>query len=185
MSQFNTEQYFLSKQKWKNKIFKEYNIKNESGIYIFYRHIAYIGKSSEKDGILGRCAGHCVGYSQHIDKSLKTRKLTCDGGQWKIKALCYCSENEVDDKERQFIEAYSKQGFELLNVENGGNAGKEDINKRAERKGYNQGKVYGYNKAIKEVAEFFEKYLTLSVKKENVICNRKLGQFKNLLIGDN
>ena len=178
----NYQHYLINNKEMQKKISQNYpDIKPYSGIYMFYRPVAYIGKSSEKDGILGRVAAHCLQHSQHIDNSIHSRKLSCDGGQWRVKALCYCDKSKVDEMERKLIAEYQNKGYELLNIESGGSAGKEDIAKRAERGGYNKGKAYGYNKAIKEIANFFEKYLDVSIKKDNVICNRKLNEFLKLI----
>lgn len=178
----NYQQYIIANKKMQSKIAKNYpDIKPMSGIYIFYRTVAYIGKSSEKDGILGRVASHCIKHEQHIDNSLHTRKLTCDGGQWRVKSLCYCDSSKVDEMERKFIAEYQAKGYELYNIESGGTDGKEDIGKRAERGGYRKGKAYAREKVIKEIALFFEKYLDVSVKKENKICNRKLQEFLDLI----
>ena len=182
MNYNNYKQYYAVKNKMKAKIARNYpDIKPHSGIYIFYRPVAYIGKSSGQDGILGRVAEHCIRHDQHIDNSIHARGLTCDGGQWRIKALCYCGRDEVDEAERRLIAEYLADGYELLNIESGGTAGKEDITKRAERGGYNKGKAYGYNKAIKEVAALFEKYLVAAAKKDNAIGARKLNEFYKML----
>ena len=174
----NYKQYLITNKKMQQKISLNYpDIKANSGIYMFYRPVAYIGKSSEKDGILGRVAAHCIQHNQHIDNSIHSRKLSCDGGQWRIKALCYCDKSQVDEMERKYISEYQNKGYELLNIESGGTNGKEDIAQRAERGGYNKGKNYGYNKAIKDIAIYFEKYLDVSIKKDNVICNKKLIEF--------
>ena len=178
----NYQHYIVVKKQMQRKISKYYpDIKPMSGIYIFYRPVAYIGKSSEKEGILGRVASHCIQHEQHIDNSLHTRKLTCDGGQWRVKALCYCDSSKVDEMERKFIAEYQAKGYELYNIESGGTNGKEDISKRAEMGGYRKGKAYAREKVIKEIAVYFEKYLDVKIKKDNKICNRKLQEFMELI----
>lgn len=174
----NYRQYYMASKKEQEKIARNYpEIKPRSGIYLFYRYVGYIGKSSERDGILGRVAAHCLQHKQHIDNSIHNRKLTCDGGQWNVKALAYCEPSQVDELERAFIKEYYEKGYELYNIESGGTAGKEDIAKRSERGGYNKGKEYGYKKAISEISVFFEKYLDAKVKKDNAICRKKFNEF--------
>lgn len=180
----NYQQYRIIKQKTQEKIKAKYGIENKSGIYIFYRVVAYIGKSAEKDGILGRCASHCILHKQHIDNSIHNRKLSCDNGQWRIKALCYCDPNQVDVMEKKFIDEYLKKGYELYNVESGGNIGKTDITKRSERKGYRDGVKQGYRNAQKEISKLFDKNLTythqglLNKNKEKAL--EKFKQFINI-----
>lgn len=150
------KQFKAAKLKKQEEIAKAYpNIKNKTGIYLFYRIVGYVGKSDEKDGILGRIASHCITHEQHIDNSIQSRKLTCEGGEWHIKALCYCNSDEVNAMEQKFIAEHIAKGVELYNVESGGTIGKEDINKRAERGGYNKGKEYGYKKALTEIAKLY------------------------------
>ena len=116
-------QYKAVKKRTEAKLSKHYpKIKNQSGIYMFYRVVAYIGKSSEKDGILGRCASHCISHEQHIDNSIHSRKLSCDGGQWYIVPLIYCDKSKVDEMEQLFIKEYQSKGYELYNIESGGHA---------------------------------------------------------------
>lgn len=160
------------------------DLKPQSGIYMFYRIVAYIGKSAEKDGILGRCASHCVMHEQHIDNSIHSRKLSFEGGQWFIKPLIYCKPSEVDKYEREFIEKYNGV-YELLNKESGGTDGKELIAERKEPKGYKRGVAYGRKKQLDEIRTFFEKYLDFSPKNQNKITLRKYEEFKELIGGGN
>ena len=179
----NYEQYKVVKKKMELKIAKNYpNIKNQTGIYMFCRVVAYIGKSSERDGILGRCASHCIDHKQHIDNSIHNRKLTCDGGQWHIIPLVYCHSSQVDEMERKFIAEYQAKGYELYNVESGGTTGKTDIAERKERGGYNKGKAYSYKKCKEEIKNYFDKYLDYSIKgKTTKIKERKLAEFGEFL----
>lgn len=179
----NYNQYRVIKKKMELKISKNYpNIKNQSGIYMFCRVVAYIGKSSEKDGILGRCASHCIDHKQHIDNSIHSRKLTCDGGQWHIVPLAYCKGSQVDEMERKFISEYQAKGYELLNIESGGTTGKSDINERKLGKGYYEGIAQGKKKTLEQVKTYFEKYLDFSIKgKPNKIKERKFQEFADFL----
>lgn len=180
----NYDQYKVVKKKMELKIAKNYpNIKNKTGIYMFCRVVAYIGKSSERDGILGRCASHCIDHKQHIDNSIHSRKLTCDGGQWHILPLAYCHSSQVDEMERKFIAEYQAKGYELLNVESGGSTGKTDINQRKLGKGYYDGVAYGTLKTKRKVKEFFDKYLDYSIKgnQPTKIKERKFAEFGEFL----
>lgn len=179
----NYEQYKAIKKKMELKISKHYpTIKNQTGIYMFCRVVAYIGKSSERDGILGRCASHCIDHKQHIDNSIHNRKLTCDGGQWHILPLTYCHSSQVDEMERKFIAKYLSKGYELYNIESGGSTGKSDITERKERGGYNKGKGLGYKKCKEEIKNYFDKYLDYSIKgNPTKIKERKLAEFSEFL----
>ena len=179
----NYNQYKVVKKKMELKIAKNYpNIKNKTGIYMFCRVVAYIGKSSERDGILGRCASHCIDHKQHIDNSIHNRKLTCDGGQWHILPLAYCHSSQVDEMERKFIAEYQAKGYELLNVESGGSTGKTDINQRKSGKGYRDGINQGYKNAQKDVCQLFAKNLTYSINgKPNKNKEKALLKFKKFL----
>lgn len=179
----NYNQYKIVKKEMEKKIAFHYpDITNQSGIYMFYRVVAYIGKSSEKDGILGRVASHCIEHKQHIDNSLHNRKLTCDGGQWAIIPLTYCDKSQVDEMERHYIDKYIKKGYELYNIESGGTNGKQDIAQRKEMGGYRKGKKAGYEQARKEVAKLFEKNLTFAVNgNTNKLKERAYEKFKSFL----
>ena len=179
----NYDQYKVVKKKMELKIAKNYpNIKNKTGIYMFCRVVAYIGKSSERDGILGRCASHCIDHKQHIDNSIHSRKLTCDGGQWHILPLAYCHSSQVDEMERKFIAEYQAKGYEVYNVESGGATGKTDIAERKERGGYNKGKAYSYKKCKEEIKNYFDKYLDYTIKgKSTKIKERKFAEFGEFL----
>lgn len=181
MKQQTPQQRFAIKDKKKKQLASAYpDLKAQSGIYMFYRIVAYIGKSAEKDGILGRCASHCVEHQQHIDNSIHSRKLSCEGGQWFIKPLIYCSPSEVDKYEREFIEKYNGV-YQLLNKESGGTDGKELIAERKEPKGYKRGVVYGRKKQLDEIRNFFEKYLNFFPKNQNKVTLRKYEEFKELI----
>lgn len=179
---YNPKQRWAVKRQWEEKLAREYpDLKPESGIYMFYRIVAYIGKSAEKNGILGRCASHCMSHDQHIDNSIYSRKLSCDGGQWFIEPLIYCSPDEVDKYEQEFIEEY-KNVYELYNVESGGTDGKTIIGERKSPKTYREGLAQGRKNAIKEIAKLFDKNLTFSINgKENKNKEKALAKFEAIL----
>ena len=73
--------------------------------------------------------------------------------------------------------------------------GKVGINDDQTTKGYRQGVAFGYQKAIKEIKEYFDKYLQFNIKRENKaykkngydfkeIYIKKFNEFKELLEGN-
>lgn len=160
----------------------------ESGIYIFTRKdelgikYAYIGQAKH---ILTRLAQHLVGY-QHIDLSIKKHGLYSEKNQygWTVRSLHF-PENELDNREREFILKYANMGYQLRNKTAGGqDEGKVVIDQKP-TKGYLQGKEYGYEQCRKWVAELFTKYLDFSVKgNTNKIKERAFDRFEKFLKGE-
>ena len=165
---------YLDAQKKKNQMCEflyAYDTKlNENpGIYILTRQnkptkdgeikkYIYIGQAKN---VIDRLADHYLRFEQRIDISLKTRGLWYPANPyaWKIQVY-YCNENELNEKEREFIKLAQEKGYELYNITSGGqDEGKEDINERAKGKGYRDGLVQGYSNCLKDVKEFFDKYL--------------------------
>ena len=139
-----------------------------SGIYFFLREengfkFAYIGKAKH---LLSRLAQHLQGYKQHIDRSLKKHGLWSEDNPtgWKVHFLRF-PENELNEKEQYFIRKYATAGYQLRNVESGGNLGKTDINERKQSRGYYDGVETGYNRARKEIAHLFDLHLDCSTKR--------------------
>jgi len=127
------------------------------------RKYAYIGQAKS---LVDRVAQHLLSFAQRIDISLKTRGLWYKNNPygWKIDVY-YCNENELDQKEREFIAAAQEQGYELYNITSGGqDEGKEDINERAKGKGYHDGLKQGYQNCLKDIKEYFDKYLVYGTK---------------------
>jgi hypothetical protein len=140
----------------------------ESGIYFLLREengfkFAYIGKAKH---LLSRLAQHLQGYKQHIDRSLKKHGLWSEDNPtgWKVHFLRF-PENELNEKEQYFIRKYATAGYQLRNVESGGNLGKTDIGDRKQSRGYYDGLDAGYNRARKEIAHLFELHLECSTKR--------------------
>lgn len=163
-------------------------IKNVSGIYILTRHedgfnYAYVGQAT---WILTRLGTHLEGYEQHIDKSLRKHGLySADNPNgWNVGGIVYCDESLLDEKERQYIRMYAN-GYQLLNKTTGGQDGaKHGLDADVQVKGYNKGVKYGRAKALKEVAEYFGKYLDFVIKgKPNKIKERKYNAFEILIGG--
>lgn len=168
----------------------------DSGIYILYRtdenkiKYAYIGQAKH---ILTRLAQHLTQY-QHIDLSLKKHGLYKPDNPygWRV-ATYYCKERELDDLERRYIKLYADNGYQLRNKTSGGqNQGKVGIDENKPNKGYHDGLKQGHKNAIKEVKEYFDKYLDYDIKEPRLtksgkpvaIKEKKLNEFKELLEGN-
>ena len=173
-----------NKQRWL-KVNPELN--EHSGIYILTREdgdfkYAYIGQAKH---ILTRLAQHLRGY-QHIDLSLKTHGLySADNVTgWGVDFVEY-PESELNYQEQEYILKYARLGFQLRNKTTGSqDSNKRGIDANRELGGYRRGVRQGYAKAIKELNEFFDKYLDYVVKgKPNKIKQRKYEEFKIFLGG--
>jgi len=139
-----------------------------SGIYVLTREedgkkFTYIGQAIN---IKRRMIAHIQGYSQHIDISIKKRGFYSVENPygWKLTYKNF-PVNELDEKERYYIKMAQEQGYELLNIINGGQGeGKFDINDRKPTKTYKDGLKQGYLNAQRDVAKLFEKNLEVSIK---------------------
>lgn len=159
-------------------------INDYSGIYVLTREengfkFAYIGQAVK---LWTRLASHLNGY-QHIDLSIKKHKFYSENNPtgWKIQFFC-CATQDLDRLEQEYILQYANAGYQLRNKTTGSQGeGKQGFDTAKQPKTYTEGKAYGYKKALKEIALFFEKYLNVSAKKDNVICNKKLNEFLELL----
>lgn len=150
------------------------NLKEQSGIYILTRQdkprqdgsvkrYCYIGQAVN---VLDRLAGHYMGFEQRIDISLKTRGLKYPSNPyaWAIDVV-YCSKEMLNQKEREILAEYIDKGYEPYNITSGGqDSGKEDINERKAGKKYLDGIKQGYTNCLKDVREYFEKYLEYHTK---------------------
>lgn len=179
-------------------------INETPGIYVFtrvnpktkdgtQRKYVYIGQAIS---LVDRVANHLLQFKQRIDISLKTRGLWYPSNPyaWKIDVY-YCNEDELDQKEREFIKAAQEQGYELYNITSGGqDEGKEDINQRQAGKGYRDGLAQGYSNCLKDIRELFDKYLDYDVKRNESslkkngdvkeIYYKKYDDFKVMLLGE-
>lgn len=179
----------------KKKIIKQIcpDIQNKAGIYLFYRtndkgeKCSYVGQSKN---VWNRCADHIWWYkgkTQHIDKSIYVHKLYSKDNPfgWKLEILYFCDYMQLDEMEQSYIDYFLKNGYKSYNVTGGGQINKKaDIGERQQTKlkSHKNGKIQGYNKAKKEVCEFFDKYLDFTIKgKTSKIKERKFNEFKKWL----
>ena len=177
----------------------------QSGIYILtrvgkprqdgtIRKCVYVGQAKN---MLQRLAQHVIGFKT-IDLSIRHNHglydlENVDG--WRITALYYPLE-ELNEREKEFIALYQNDpSFEVYNITSGGqDKGHTDINERKASKGYHDGLEQGYKNAIKDVREYFDKYLRFTAtnkpdarKKDGQykeIYVKKYNEFKGLLYGE-
>ena len=164
--------------------------KKKSGIYCFYRineqgfKFAYIGLATRS--VLTRLAEHLSGYNQHIDLSIRKYGLYDEETNpfgYKITVLCYCPEEECNEKEQYYIKQYADEGWQLRNVTGGSQGeGKFNLNEGKSPKGYREGLSKGYENARKDVAKLFEKNLTYSINgKDGKLKQRAYEKFTEFL----
>lgn len=154
-----------------------------SGIYFLVREedgfkYAYIGKAKH---LLTRLAQHLKGY-QHIDLSLKKHGLWSKENPvgYKITFIEH-PENELDENEQQYIKIYANAGYQLRNIESGGTKGKKDIGERRPARGYRDGLNQGYLNARRDVSNWFEKHLEVSMKKPTKNAEKALAKFQKFI----
>lgn len=159
---------------------------NTSGIYFLLREengfkFGYIGKAKH---LLERLGSHLSGYKQIIDKSLRKHKLWSKENPtgYKVHFLEF-PEEELNEKESYYIHKYASAGYQLRNVESGGQLGKTDIGERKSPKNYYDGLQQGYKNAQKEVAHLFKLHLDYVPKKNPPTKNQQkaLQKFKYFL----
>ena len=187
----NYRQLYAIKKANKERILKVCpNCPERSGIYFLLREeggfkFAYIGKAKT---LLSRLADHLQGYTQHIDRSLKKHGLWSEENPagWTINFLEF-SESELNEKEQYYIQKYANAGYQLRNVESGGNLGKTDIGERKPAKKYFDGVEQGKKNAQKFVANLFEKHLDYKPKKTppTKLQERAMQKFKDFLEANN
>lgn len=152
-----------------NSIIKETRQTHQSGIYIFERTDEdgivwfYVGQAVD---IYERTLNHYLGYTQRIDVSLKKRKFKSNDNPygWTFNILEYCSNNELNEKERAYILENMRLGKQSYNITSGSQGNDKIATKEyKEQKGYRQGLANGYEKARKEVINLFKKNLTYAI----------------------
>ena len=166
------------------------NCPNTSGIYFLLREengfkFGYIGKAKH---LLDRLGSHLSGRKQHIDRSLLKHGLWSEENPtgYKVHFLQF-SESDLNEKEQFYIQKYANAGYQLRNVESGGNLGKTDIGERKSARGYYDGLEQGYKNAQKEVSHLFDLHLDYTTKKQppTKLQEKALQKFKDFLEGDN
>lgn len=187
----NYRQLYAIKKKNKERILKVCpNCPERSGIYFLLREedgfkYAYIGKAKI---LLSRLADHLQGYTQHIDRSLKKHGLWSEENPtgWTINFLEF-PESELNEKEQYYIQKYANAGYQLRNVESGGNLGKTDIGERKPAKKYFDGVEQGKKNAQKFVANLFDKHLDYAPKKNppTKLQEKAMKKFKDFLEANN
>ena len=160
------------------------SISHTSGIYFYTREdngekYCYIGKAVD---LIERNISHCMGYSQHIDKSLKSRGFYGKNNPkgWKLGVLYY-PKSELDMWERHWIAKYKDAGYKLYNVESGGTDGKTIIGERKPPKSYRDGLAQGRKSLAKELRHIIDTHLEVKVRKESKISQKAIEKFWNLL----
>ena len=95
------------------------DLNDHGGIYFLTREedgfkYAYIGQSKESSGILTRLCKHLVGYSQHIDLSLRKHKLYSEKNPtgWKVGCKNF-PDGKLDEMEQYYIKLYASKGYQL------------------------------------------------------------------------
>ena len=138
-----------------------------SGIYFIYRideHGIKYGYVGQAKHVLTRLANHLNQY-EHIDLSLKKHGLKGKDNPYgyDVEQKSY-PEEVLDYWEKIWIKEYADQGYQLRNNTVGGQGkGKSGMGEGKTPKGYYDGVKHGYEKAWKEVAEYFNKYLICRV----------------------
>ena len=161
------------------------DIEPKTGIYLFYRiseqgfKNCYVGQAVN---LLSRCSSHLDGYDTHIDKSIRAHGLYDEIKNpfgYKLKILCYCSKEECNQKEVEYIKLYADEGWQLKNTTGGSQGeGKFGVNENKSSKGYYEGIARGQVKTQELVRTYFEKYLDYTIKgKPNKIKERKYEEF--------
>lgn len=174
------------------------NIPDTSGIYILTRfdehnfRYGYVGQSKH---ILTRLAQHSVGFTQHIDRSLKSHKVWSKDNPygWQVKWVV-CPESDLDRLEKETTLNYANLGYQMRNKTTGSQGNdKSGIADNQGGLGYRKGVQYGYEKCRKEITEYFDKYLTPTIKDTCVkkngehteMAKKKYNEFLEFLKGEN
>lgn len=167
-------------------------LNNESGIYFLLREdengfkFAYIGQAVN---IISRLASHMVGYSQHIDLSLRKHKLySADNNPygWRVGFINF-PVSELDEKEKYYIKLYADKGYQLRNVSLGGqgeNRASGSIGERKAPKSYREGIEQGKKSLARELSSIAEKHLTIKLradKANNKVSQKQYEKFMDLL----
>ena len=187
----NYKQIYAIKKANEERILKVCpNCPNTSGIYFLLREengfkFGYIGKAKH---LLDRLGSHLSGRKQHIDRSLLKHGLWSEENPtgYKVHFLEF-PESDLNEKEQYCIQKYANAGYQLRNVESGGNLGKTDIGERKAARGYYDGLEQGRKNTQRFIADLFAKHLDYKPKKDppNAYQTRAMEKFKDFLEGEN
>ena len=183
----NYRQLYAIKKQNEKRILKICpNCPNTSGIYFLLREengfkFGYVGKAKH---LLERLGSHLQGYTQHIDRSLKKHGLWSSDNPtgYKVHFLEF-PESELNEREQYYIHKVASLGYQLRNVESGGQLGKTDIGERKPAKKYFDGVEQGKKNAQKFVANLFDKHLDYVPKKNppTKLQEKAMAKFKDFL----
>lgn len=170
-------------------------LNDEPGIYFFLRldengfKYAYVGQAVK---ILTRLCSHMVGYSQHIDLSIRKHKLYSPDNPygWRVEFMNF-PVDKLDEMEKKYIKMYADAGYQLRNVSVGGQGSERDngtIGERKPAKGYLDGVRQGKKSLARELNHIIDKHLTVSLrtdKHNNKVSQKAFEKFRELLNEDN
>ena len=193
MAKPNYKQIFAIKKQNEERIKKLCpKATHTSGIYFIYREqngfkFGYVGQATKS--LLSRLGEHLNGYKQHIDLSIRKYGLydkVKNPYGYKVSIICYCTPEQCNEKEQEFIKKYANEGWQLRNSTTGSQGeGKQSIIENKSTKGYREGVAYGELKTKRQVKVFFDKYLDFVIKdKPNKVKERKYNEFKEWLNGE-
>ena len=182
----------IEKENMKRLLKVNPKLNGKPGIYFLLRtdengfKYAYIGQA--RKSILQRLASHLVGFSQHIDLSLRKHKLYSEDNPygWRVEFLNF-PPRMLDEKEKEYIKKYADAGYQLRNVSVGGQGENRDagqIGERKSAKGYYDGLAQGRLNLARELKGIIDKHLVVSLKAEkqnNKISQKALEKFNGLL----
>ena len=182
----------IEKENMKKLLKVNPKLNGKPGIYFLLRtdengfKFAYIGQA--RKSILQRLASHLVGFSQHIDLSLRKHKLYSEDNPygWRVEFLNF-PPRMLDEKEKEFIKKYADAGYQLRNVSVGGQGENRDagqIGERKSAKGYYDGLAQGRLNLARELRHIIDKHLIVSLKPEksnNKVSQKALEKFNRLL----
>lgn len=170
-------------------------LNDEPGLYFLLRldengfKYAYIGQAVK---ILTRLCSHMVGYSQHIDLSIRKHKLYSEKNPygWRVEFMNF-PVDKLDEMEKKYIKMYADAGYQLRNVSVGGQGSERDtgmIGERKPAKGYMQGVQQGKKSLARELKHIIDKHLTVSLrtdKQNNKVSQKAFQKFRELLNEEN
>lgn len=187
MNYVNYKQIYAVKKANEQRILKVCpNCPNTSGIYFLLREengfrFGYIGKAKH---LLERLGSHLAGRTQWIDRSLYKHGLYSEENHtgYKVHFLTF-DESELNEKEQYYIKQYANAGYQLRNIEGGGNLGKTDIGERKPAKKYFDGVEQGKKNAREFVKHLFDLHLDYAPKKNppTKLQEKAMQKFKDFL----